>query len=318
MDGLRFDTLVRTLSVTGSRRRLLGVFASAPLLSAVHDLLDPADAEAKERRRRRKQRHKRRKNPGSRKGKGCTPRSRAQVCNGRCGLITNRDTCGKTVDCGSCDCNPPCGECLTCKSGPNTVGSCVPDSAQDGDACDDGELCTTGSVCSAGVCGGGTPVVCPATDCQDPGVCDPATGACSAAVDKPAGTTCPSQPCGACNGAGTCVANAACSGGTPVCLGGECVECATSDDCDTGLVCDAIGHFCRSCQHIGECVKVIVGGSITCEALWDGSGERRCLKMQDAICPGTCSDCPEDYGCTFTGGGGCFGKNLCAPLSPAL
>ena len=50
----------------------------------------------------------------------------------------------------------------------------------DGVGCDDGDACTQTETCQAGICTGGTPVVCAAPDeCHAPGTCDPASGTCS-------------------------------------------------------------------------------------------------------------------------------------------
>jgi hypothetical protein len=242
VDARHFDVLVSKFTSPHSRRRLLTVLAALPVPGGLLGLLDPAETEAKERRRRRKQRHKKRKHPGQRK-KGCRRKSTAQVCAGQCGAVKTRETCGKTVDCGSCDCPQPCGACLTCQSGPNAIGTCVPDPAQNGDACDDGAPCMTGSVCAAGVCGGGTPVICPATDCQIPGVCDPGTGTCTSPGFKALGTACASQLCGECDGLGDCEANAACSGTTPVCDGGTCVACSAIKPCLSGC-CNLVTGAC--------------------------------------------------------------------------
>lgn len=129
--------------------------------------------EAKDRRRRRKQRHKKRKNPGGRK-KGCTPKNRATVCTGRCGPVKNRKTCDKTVDCGSCDCNPACGECFTCQGAAGAPGTCVP-AAQGtpcGPAatCDGGMLQLRGACNTSGVCQPASPVTCDFGLCED-GAC---------------------------------------------------------------------------------------------------------------------------------------------------
>ncbi|MFN8663152.1 MAG: hypothetical protein U0075_14790 [Thermomicrobiales bacterium] len=61
MDARHFDALTRVLSTPDSRRRLLALLATLPLLGEALALFAPEDAAAKERRRRRKQRHKRRK-----------------------------------------------------------------------------------------------------------------------------------------------------------------------------------------------------------------------------------------------------------------
>lgn len=122
MDLNRLDAVTRTLACAGSRRTLLGALVALPVAGRLRDLLTAEDADAKERRRR-KQRHKRRKHPGGRK-KGCTPKSKATVCAGQCGPVKSRQTCGKTVDCGSCSCPTPCDPCFLCQAGPNLPGVC--------------------------------------------------------------------------------------------------------------------------------------------------------------------------------------------------
>jgi hypothetical protein len=82
--------------------------------------------------------------------------------------------------------------------------------APNGTGCSDGNLCTQTDTCQSGVCQGGNPVVCTASDqCHDVGTCAPATGACSN----------PARADGsACNDGNICTGNDACSGG--VCVGG--------------------------------------------------------------------------------------------------
>ncbi|MCA9864289.1 MAG: hypothetical protein KC432_14750, partial [Thermomicrobiales bacterium] len=105
MDNCRFDHLARVLSDARTRRGLLATLTTLPMLGALLALAGTDNADAKDRRRRRKQRHKQRKSHGKRKH-GCKPKGKGKVCAGRCGAVTSRQTCGRTVDCGSCDCTP--------------------------------------------------------------------------------------------------------------------------------------------------------------------------------------------------------------------
>ena len=78
-----------------------------------------------------------------------------------------------------------------------------------GTACDDGDACTQTDTCQAGVCAGGSPIVCQVQDqCHELGTCDPQTGTCSNPA-KPAGTICDDQD--------DCTQNDACRAG--VCQG---------------------------------------------------------------------------------------------------
>jgi hypothetical protein len=128
MDARRFDVLTRTLSSPDTRRRVLGVLASAPLLGGLVTFLDQDEAEGRKRRERRKDRHRRRKGKADskRRKRRCKPKRKAKVCAGRCGVVKNRKTCGKRIDCGPCDCDPPCGECFTCQGNGDAPGTCVP------------------------------------------------------------------------------------------------------------------------------------------------------------------------------------------------
>jgi hypothetical protein len=107
MDTRAFAAQTRAPLIANSRRRLLALLATLPLFGGIASLLLAEDGLAKDRRRRRKQRHRRRKKPGTRK-RGCKPKSRAKVCAGECGRVKNRKTCGKTVNCAACACNPAC------------------------------------------------------------------------------------------------------------------------------------------------------------------------------------------------------------------
>ncbi len=82
-------------------------------------------------------------------------------------------------------------------------GLCSNSAKADGTTCDDGDACSLGETCQAGVCGKGSPVVCPVQDaCHVQGTCDATTGKCDAPA-APDGTPCPGGLCmgGVCNAA---------------------------------------------------------------------------------------------------------------------
>jgi hypothetical protein len=334
MDGSRFDALAKTLSLTGTRRRVLGSLAGLPALGGLLALLDQDDAEAKDRRRRRKQRHKKRKDKsqGKRKQRACKPKSRARICAGRCGEVKNRDTCGKAIDCGSCDCTPPCGECFTCQdAGPIAPGTCVVDPAQQWQSCgSNDQVCQPDGACA-----------CTATTCAEVGVpCGPLADGCGATLDCGACTCDPT--CAVCftcqdqgpNTPGTCVVDPTqqgdpCGSGNKVCLpDGTCAcipltECPASKEC--GTFPDGCGgevscpdtcknptpvcsddNICVPCESSEECgdAAICVGGlCAACDVCKSGSCAFTSVQAAiDAmspqlttirVCPGTYTeDCP--------------------------
>jgi hypothetical protein len=265
MDARRFDVLTRTLSSLDTRRRLLGALAALPLAGGLVTLLEPEDAEARKRRERRKDRHRRRRDKarGKRRTKhrrGCKPKSQAKVCAGRCGLIQNRQTCGKPVDCGSCACTPPCGECLTCQAGPTTPGTCVPDPAQVGAACGSaGQVCQPQGTCAceAGscanptpVCAQGTCVACSATQPCPSGCCDDATGTCVA--DCPGCLSCVGGVCAA-----STAKDGACCGIGQQCAAGVCTTVATA----SLAACEG---QCKSDSDLGPITAAVCGVEVPC------------------------------------------------------
>ena len=171
MDSNRFDTLVKSLSSTDTRRALLRRLAPLPLAGLLATLL-PDETEAGGRRKRRKTRNTRRsgddkenrtgKRKGKRKGKnrgtpasepaapppaGCTP----TPCDGKaCGAD---DGCGGRCQTGSC----PHATCATCSAGQcvNVPGSCTTAGGASG-TCDQGTCCvpTEGDCTGAGQCCG--------------------------------------------------------------------------------------------------------------------------------------------------------------------
>lgn len=349
MDARYFDALTRTLSTVGSRRHLLRFCATVPVLGGLFALLVLDDTEAGGRRKRHKLRHKKNhRNSKGRRGNGkkkCKHEPVSQTCSGTCGSVINN--CKTSVDCGSCACNPTCETCFTCQEGPNAIGACVVDPAQQGETCGDpGQVCQpdgacacTDTTCSDCTTCGPDGFCVPCDDCCDgDGVCQPGmtNAACgSGTCDICTGqeqcqsqscvcvplTTCPAEDeCGTvsdgCSGQLDC---GVCSvSDKPFCLDNSCVECRTSDDCEVGLVCDTTSHVCRSCTSRNECAPLDGFGNLFCEQLFDGSGQSICANFFLCTCPGTCTDCNANQGCFEQGGGICEGKNLCCPPAPAL
>lgn len=218
MDGRHFDYLTRSLSDVGSRRGLFGLLTGVPVLGSLAAiLLNDEEATAKKNRRKhRKKPHKRR---SRRKQKQqCKADSRARTCDGLCGTV--RNNCGKTINCGSCACDPPCGVCHACDDSTRT---CIPANA--------GEPCgAPGQICQSGACAC-TEASCPAcTTCEPNGTCQGCAGCCD-------GETCITE-CGDCR----------------VCDDGQCAECAEAGFgcCDTSGVCQD-GDTNAACGSSGTC-----------------------------------------------------------------
>jgi cysteine-rich repeat protein len=101
--------------------------------------------------------------------------------------------------------------------------------------CDDGSACTATDLCLEGVCTGIDPVICPApTQCQDIGVCDPATGLCSEPTVSADGSPCEEGD--------LCTVNDGCQAG--VCVSGEAIVCVASDQCHDAGVCNPATGLC--------------------------------------------------------------------------
>jgi len=189
MDATRFDEFARALSTAGTRRGLLGLLVTLPLLGEALAFLDldGADAAAKGKEKGKGRRKRRGRGDQNRelaaekkrkKKKKCKPPSTAITCAGKCGPVTN--TCKKTVNCGACVCNPNCAVCLTCQPGADGSGACVLDPQQQGDACGapgqvcqadgscrcDVNSCPLNENCNAGVCGCTCPLGCTADSVQ--------------------------------------------------------------------------------------------------------------------------------------------------------
>jgi hypothetical protein len=270
MDARQFDSLARSLTASGRRREVLAFLATIPLLGGLTALVateDTAEAKGKGRRKRGKQaRH----DPGlsaekkRKKKKKC--KKPAQVCAGKCGPVTFKcKKRKKTVDCGSCACNPPCDECFLCNE---TTRVCEVDPEKEGDACGQ-----TGQFCHAdGAC------ICDDTSCPACAICQ-GDGSCT---EPCAGDGCCDN--GACLGGNTVEACgsdgetcAACSGSEPICVNGTCTACSGANPCPAGRVC--VGGSCELCD-------VCTGGSCDFTSVQDAITASPAFALI-AICPGT-------------------------------
>src|SRR5262245_18746576 len=99
-----------------------------------------------------------------------------------------------------------------CNTGTCVNGACVQYPSNELGACDDGQFCTVNEACMTGVCTGGTPKVCTASDVCHIAVCDEATDTCT---ETPGNDNGPCDDGDACTLLGSCT-NGACSKGGPV------------------------------------------------------------------------------------------------------
>jgi hypothetical protein len=197
-------------------------------------------------------------------------------------------------------CDPATGQC----SNPNKAN---------GTACNDGDGCTQTDTCQAGVCTGGNPKVCEALDaCHVPGVCDPATGACS---NPNAENDTPCDDNNACTQLDTCQ-EGVCTGTDPVICGsaGNCYEEGTCDTttgaCDSppkenGAACDD-NDACTQldlCDGSGNCVG---SNPVVCTALNQCHDVGTC----DAT-TGVCSNPPKANGSACNDGSACTQTDTC-------
>jgi hypothetical protein len=251
------DHLVRSLATAGSRRHLLGALAGAPLLGALLAVLAPEDAEARKRRRRRKRR--------------CKPKRKAKVCAGKCGLVKNKQTCGKRVNCGSCDCDPPCGECFTCQGNGEAPGTCVPQA---------------GAPCGEPTCANG--VSYPPGRCNGNGVCQPAAPITCAPYTQCDGNIC----------ATTCTGDSDC---TNHCCNGTCQECCDNDQCtDPAKPYCADGTCSSTCTAHAQCGPAAICLDGVCQAcdVTCAAADHVCdqSQLQPAVAAGgTVYVCPGRY-----------------------
>lgn len=143
MDSQHFDALTRRLTEAGTRRGLLGLLATLPVLGGLASLLDEADAKRGKGKGKDGGNGKNTndgdddndvaadKNTKKRRKKQCK-KKKAQACNGRCGIVTVKCKKGngkakKThVDCGSCACDADsCPPGQVCVDGNCVVPECI-------------------------------------------------------------------------------------------------------------------------------------------------------------------------------------------------
>lgn len=254
MDGRHFDALTRDLSGGNARRRLIALVVALPVLGSLFGWNQAESGLAKDRRRRRKQRHQKRQDASTRKRRrdrrkhACRPKRNEIVCAGTCGMVTNRKTCGKPVDCGPCGCDADsCANPTPICAG----GSCVP--------CSPSQPCPAGSCCQGD---GACVATCP--DCQ---IC--IDGLCGA--DGSQQHTCDGPcPLGEWCDAGACASIQAtvtfpdcqslCSGSTDIC--GQTVTCPDCSLCFTQTGCSmnllpngpvGSGTYCSSNDALVTC-----------------------------------------------------------------
>src|SRR6185369_35983 len=169
-----------------------------------------------------------------------------------------------------CTASDQCHNAGTCD--PET-GLCSNPNKANGSSCDDGNACTQSDTCQAGVCAGGSPVICTASDqCHNAGLCDSETGLCSNPT-KANGSVC--NDGNACTQTDTCEAGL-CTGGNPVvCTALD--QCHDAGTCNSGTgVCDnptkANGATCNdgnACTQTDTCQAGTCSGtnSVVCTAL---------------------------------------------------
>lgn len=233
MDARHVDALAKSLAQGGTRRGLLGLLATLPILRGLLAVFDPETASAKGRRKRRKKRHKRakrrrRKERQRKNAMRCTAHSRARTCANRCGMVKNN--CTKRVNCGPCTCESTCDFCQVCDA---RTGDCVPDPGQQGDACGQpGQRCQADGSCACDA------TSCPAGHTCLDGTCQDLVGTC----EGPTG--CNIHLAAECNGNDRCHCGLSVEGAT-ACLGHfQCKQCTSNDDCAPGHVCEFCDDWC--------------------------------------------------------------------------
>jgi len=127
-------------------------------------------------------------------------------------------------------------------------------------------------------------VVCTADQCHNPGMCNPATGVCSAPANKTDGTPC--------NDANACTQTDSCQAG--ICVGANPVTCTASDQCHVAGVCDPT---------TGACSNPFATNGTPCNDNNACSSDETC---QSGMCTNSCGLTGPQDTCTaakFTGGG---------------
>jgi len=240
------------------------------------------------------------------------PKSDGQLCDDG-NPCTQIDTCLGGVCVGgnpkSCPTTQPCLLAGVCD--PRT-GACVNPPRPNGTPCDDGNACTQIDTCQGGVCAGGNPVECRASDqCHLPGTCNPATGRCSNPA-KADGS--------ACDDGNRCTLGDTCQAGS--CRAGAPKPCPASDQCHLEGTCDPATGACSNPQK-PDGSRCEDGNRCTLEDACRGgvcrSGSPRvCVALDQCHVAGTCSpatgDCtnpPKPDGTSCNDGNACTRRDTC-------
>ncbi len=180
--------------------------------------------------------------------------------------------CNGTESCVGGMCVSPGNPCLPptprCDEVNDTCVECLTASQ-----CDDGDPCNGAEQCVGFMCQAGTPVVCdPPDQCQQAGVCDPATGTCDYAP-QPAGTMCSDDF--NCTTNDVCDGMGGCAGTAVVCDDGN--DC-TDDSCNpaTGM-CEAVNDDTNPCDDGNPCTNDDHCDAGLCVAGPECSGNGMCV-----------------------------------------
>jgi len=315
MDPVRFDTLAKTLSATGTRRGAL-----AALLSGALSLLGvPQGVQGRKRRG----------------GGGVTIEGPCGDGSGPDNACTrDRDCCTRICNLKRCRCRrqgEPCIETRNCCQG--ATG---------------GLVCSNEGTCQTRCAG----VTCtPLDECHEAGTCDPATGTCSnpeKAPNTPCGSgghccggSCEDVDC--CNDDG-CDPGLVCNGGTcqPPCPAGGCASgCCNGTSCQEGTSKTACGQDGVTCVTCGSDAAVSCTGNGTClrgDCLEGGCSGNHCVCrsldgggigcVNEQSANTTCYPGSAACAANCSSGGVClggprstllcgFGKRACAPACAA-
>ncbi len=203
-------------------------------------------------------------------GDTCPP---GQIC------VEDDDTCVDCLTDADCDDGNDCTD-DTCAAG-------VCENTNNTDPCDDGLYCTEGETCGGGICSGGTPRDCSASDgpCAV-GVCDDSADTCRAKAINDGGT---------CDDGLFCTEGETCTAG--ICGGGTPKDCTFQDSECTEGVCNEDTDWCDA--------KPIHEGETCDDGLWCTEGEtctaggcgggapKDCSGLSGECAVGTCDDAAD-------------------------
>ncbi|MHB8872068.1 MAG: hypothetical protein ACYC8T_00130 [Myxococcaceae bacterium] len=160
-------------------------------------------------------------------------------------------------------CRASAGTCDSAEVCNGTAPTCPADGkVSNGMPCNDGDGCTLSDHCQAGACVSTSRLTCQtATACKEDGVCNPATGTCSAA-NKQNGT--------ACDDGNACTQSDTCQSGS--CGGRNPVQCIAKNSCHSVGVCAPATGVCSEPQRPDGTAcgaggaQCVAGGCVTPDA----------------------------------------------------